>query len=135
MEMVSLDTRDMERGIDAVLRSAETRSRAFFEGAKAGAKAELRRYQKEHRGPDGEPWPASRKGKRRLLGRVPTAYSWTAADDGLVGEHKIPWGAAHHDGAVVGHGARLPARPFAGFTESFSGEIRKAWLAWVGKGW
>ncbi len=152
LDVVAIDTRDMERGVESVLESAETRSRTFFEGVKPTAKRELRRYTKERRGPDGQRWAprsqasierAKRGGKRKrydsqhedLLGDLATAYSWTADADGLVGEHKVPWGAAHHEGATVGRGAKLPARPFAGFSSQLSDEVREAWLAWVGKGW
>lgn len=150
MQLIDVDIRDMERGIEGVLRRAETRSRTFFEGMRAPARGELKRHQKERRGPDGEPWPSQarerdgrgrfvagkrRRGSRAPLGKLPGAYRWSADRDGLVGEHRVPWGSAHHEGAVVGHGARLPARPFAGFSADFSDEVREAWLSWTQRGW
>lgn len=152
LDVIRVDTRDMDRGVVAVLANAATRSPTFFEAMKPAARGELKRHKKMQRGPNGERW-ASRsrasiarakaegrtkrpKGPRtKLLGKVATAYSWTATKDGLVGEHKVPWAAVHHEGGTVGHGAQIPRRAFAAFGRTFSDDVREAWLAWVEKDW
>lgn len=52
----------------------------------------------------------------QLLGRIANSFridwdksSWTMASS-------IPWAGAHNEGATVGHGAKLPARPFLFWT-------------------
>jgi hypothetical protein len=49
---------------------------------------------------------------KKLLGRLPTAVSYTASATGVRGVSRAKWSAAQQDGATVGHGSRLPARPF-----------------------
>jgi hypothetical protein len=48
----------------------------------------------------------------RLLGKVPQSIFSTIARGLLTIESKIPWAGVHNEGATVGRGAEVPARPF-----------------------
>lgn len=57
----------------------------------------------------------------RLLGSLPnrTVKVFQLGGDGLVGESKVKWSGAQQDGARVGRGSRIPARPFLWFSDAF----------------
>lgn len=98
-------------------------------------KAPMRLDQKEHArakaGPEGgwSPRATSSEARRRnlpkrpskLLGRLPTAVSYKLEGTTLVGESRVAWSGVHQAGGTVGHGARLPARPFLWISDKFLG--------------
>jgi phage gpG-like protein len=55
---------------------------------------------------------AEQKASERLLGRIPSSMFSKVAKGTLTVDSKIPWAGAHNEGDTVGHGAKLPARPF-----------------------
>ena len=46
-----------------------------------------------------------------LLGKAATAWKSEVSDSHLRMTNQVPFAVAHHEGATVGHGAKLPARP------------------------
>lgn len=135
-----LDPREAFDGFDRMARRGRSLGGAFRK-----IKPMLRADQKEHAakasGPDG-PWPPrasstmarTRRGKRRHLGRrrrkssrrplgkIVTAVTFSASVRGAFGKSKIPWSDAHQDGARVGRGATLPARPFFYISDKLEAE-------------
>jgi len=135
LQVVEVDTRDMRRGVAAMLRRTRSAS-SFFRAAKTLAREEVKGHQRRRRGPGGEPWPARRRRMRRpVLGKLPGGYKWQANSDGVVGEQRIPWASVHHTGGTVGRGSVLPARPFAGFRDVFQKKLAEGWLAYVSEAW
>lgn len=107
---VHVDLRDVEKGIDAMANPS-----AIEAGLRA-VKRPLREDQRAHairnEGPEGR-WPARKaKSRRRLLGRLPTAVRIYAGRASVSAVSSVRWSAAHQEGATVGHGVKLPARPF-----------------------
>jgi phage gpG-like protein len=106
----SVDLRDVERGIDAM-----ANPRAVTKGLrdiKAPLRADQREHAKKNEGPDGGWAPRKAKSRRRLLGRLPGAVKVTMTSTSVSAVSSVRWSGAHQDGAVVGRGVRLPARPF-----------------------
>ncbi len=118
----TLDIRDVENGLDAMERRSHSLGTAFRE-----LKAPLRLDQKDHRkkrqGPSAAwaPAAASTRARRlsspkhrpsKLLGRLPGAVSYKADSTSVTGTSRVLWSGVHQDGGTVGHGSRLPARPF-----------------------
>lgn len=88
---------------------------------------------KRQEGPDG-PWPpkaastrgrqlkrasasARRKGRKppkrgskKLLGKLSTAFTVSFDRRELRAESKVPWSGVHQEGATVGRGSKIPAR-------------------------
>lgn len=52
-----------------------------------------------------------------LLGKIASSFKLTVENGTLVYGSTIPWSGAHNEGATVGNGADLKARPFAYLTE------------------
>ncbi len=117
---VTVDVGDVEKGLDATKRRVHALGPAF-----AQVKEPMRDDQKEHRkdkaGPESKwaPRAAStiasyrhRKHARALLGKLPTAVAYKASATGVTAESRAAWSDAHQEGAIVGHGARLPQRTF-----------------------
>lgn len=115
-----LDLGPVERAFSAM----ERRARALgpvFSSLKAPMRADQAEHQASQMGPDGK-WPVRSdatlekirsQGRRgRPLGRLPSSTSYSAGDFGVVGKSRVPWSGAHQDGARVGKGSVLPARPF-----------------------
>jgi phage gpG-like protein len=115
---VSIDIGDVEKGLDAMERRAHALAPAYAR-IKGLMKEDQRDHAKTQSGPEGK-WPARsaatrqhhRRLPRRILGKLPTAVAYRATATGAIGESRVKWGAAHQDGARVGRGSRLPARPF-----------------------
>lgn len=75
-------------------------------------RADQRDHARQQEGPDGK-WPKRKLGgRRRVLGKLPAAIKVTARGSMVSAVSRASWSGAHQDGAVVGRGARLPARPF-----------------------
>lgn len=80
-----------------------------------------REHAKKQEGPSG-PWApyasatktrtSGRKRRRRMLGRLSTANKTIIERKRMIMRSPIRWSGSHQDGDTVGHGARLPARPF-----------------------
>lgn len=144
--ITTVDFRDAFKGLDAMGK------RDVVLPAMRALKAPLRLDQREHAkaksGPDGGWAPraastlARHKYKPKLpsrqLGRLPTAVSYLANVHGVSGESRIPWSAVQQDGGTVGHGARLPARPFLWISEKLMAiavdEVSKAAVTAFGGG-
>lgn len=116
---VTFDFRDAFAGLSAL-------EHVHLGKAFQALKAPLRADQKEHAtskvGPEST-WPPRassttesyahrKKHPRKLMGKLPTAVSYAASGGGISATSRATWSEAHQTGAVVGHGARLPARPF-----------------------
>lgn len=118
----TLDPTDAVQGLDALERRSHALG-AAFRSLKQPLKLDQRDHAKQHMGPHG-PWVAQaastrarrlsspKHRPRRLLGRLPTAMDYRATATSVSGTSRVPWAAAHIDGARVGHGAKLPAREF-----------------------
>lgn len=117
---VHIDISGPLEGFDAMSR------KAVLGEAMKELKAPMKLDQKEHAkaksGPDGA-WPARaastlasyaahHRKPGKLLGRLPIAVSYRATLTSVIGESRVGWSQAHADGAIVGHGAKLPAREF-----------------------
>lgn len=131
MSDTDVDLRDVLDGIRDLGRVLERHGRDVFAEVAKDIKADMREQKRNRRSATGVGWPprapATRdrakrasKSKRRksasggLLGKLTTAWSSKADQDGLEMENQIPFATAHHEGATVGHGAKLPARPHLG---------------------
>ena len=144
-----IDLRDAEAGFRGMTRRAESRRRSFFESAKKPARDDLRQRQKDRRGPNGELWPsraastlerARRGGRKRskspsLLGRLPRIWKGQVSSDSLRMVNHARFAEVHDAGGTVGHGARLPARGFIGFTRGFIADVHETWAEFVLAGW
>jgi phage gpG-like protein len=97
--------------------------RAAFRDAVKPLRADQRAHAKAKMGPDAS-WPSrsplsraksgakARTRRRRLLGRLPTALMSKVSPTSLQLISRAKWSAVHMTGGRVGHGAKLPARPF-----------------------
>ena len=50
---------------------------------------------------------------RNMLGRLKTAWQWSAGRLYIEAKSRVEWAPAHNEGATVGHGAHVPQRKFA----------------------
>ncbi len=112
---------DVDKGLDATARRARALGPAFRD-----LKKPMREDQKDHgrrqRGPFGTwarrapstlaAYRARRKRIPRPLGKLLSAIQYKADAGGVSGESRVKWSLAHMDGATVGRGAKLKARPF-----------------------
>ena len=129
MSDTEVDLRDVLAGFDNMARVLDRHGRDLFAEVGRDIKADAREQKRERRGVGGESWapraPSTRErgkrgGKKRrssastgLLGKIPTAYKTTVDPGGVELVNQVPFAMAHHEGATVGHGAQLPARPHA----------------------
>ena len=124
MMEADFDLREVDRGFaELVRRGAEPR--ALFAELKPDLRADQIDHKKKQQGPEGR-WAAldpdtraRRPRARRLLGRLSSAVAYKAGRDALTATSRVKWSRAHQDGARVGNGARLPARPFLWFSSRF----------------
>lgn len=132
---VELDTRIDASDVLNGLRELERRGedlRPVLRRLKKPFKKDLREHQRRKEGPSG-PWEPRakqsrrRKGSkakkakrsRRVLGKLPGAVVVKHSHRSISGESKVPWAAAHQDGATVGRGVVLPSREFLFFSAPF----------------
>jgi hypothetical protein len=118
---VTVDLGDVGRGLEAMQRRGH-QLRPAFQALKTPLRLDQRDHAKKRQGPEvgWAPRAASTVARlrtggdrpKKLLGRLPTAVKYTADATGVRGISRAGWSAAQQDGAMVGHGARLPARPF-----------------------
>jgi hypothetical protein len=117
---VHIDLGDVQKGFDEMTR--KTVLLPVMQALKAPLRADQKDHAKAKSGPDA-PWAPraqstidARRGKRKLprklLGKLPTAVSYKATYNAVVGESRVPWSRVQAEGGIVGHGARLPAREF-----------------------
>ena len=122
-----VDLRDVFDGFQDVRQLLKRHGRDVFTEAKRAIKADMRDQKRNRRSATGVPWApraassrerAQRGGKKRrksastgLLGKIPTAWSSRVDEGGLEMRNRVSFAAAHHEGATVGRGAKLPARP------------------------
>ena len=148
MSQSRIDLDDVSEGLAALSRAATRRKREAFQELKPLAKADLRERGRSRTGPDGKAWapgaPASlrkaRRDRRRhrrpgTLGKLTTAWKSNIEPEQLRFVNAIDLAAIHHHGAIVGRGARNPARPFAGFSVEFSDRAAEIWADTVTGVW
>jgi hypothetical protein len=126
-----LDLGDVERGLEAMQRRAHQLGPAF-QRLKKPLRLDQRDHAKKRQGPDAlwAPRAASTAARlltgghrpKKLLGRLPTAVSYTANATGVAGVSRALWSAAQQDGATVGRGSRLSARPFLWISDDMLGK-------------
>jgi phage gpG-like protein len=124
----SFDLRDVVAGLDAMAGSG-----AVAEGLRRLRKplrADQRDHSKKAEGPDGR-WPArQQKGRRRLLGRLPSTVKITSNQSVLSAVSGVAWSAIHQEGGIANNGAKIPARPFLwisdGLLTQAAAELRDA---------
>ncbi len=149
------DTRKVDRGLEALaVKSGRVLPHLLAEFGKQ-IRRDLKAHQREQSGPDG-PWPKlspatvaqqrrrSKRGKggsSRPLRKLPTLVTARIIDGEALQVRPDPRvakiAAAHNFGAVVGHGARLPARDwfYVGdaviddFEQAIVGSLTEIWEA------
>lgn len=117
----TIDIGDVEKGLEAMERRARALGPAFVE-LKTPLRLDQRDHAKKRQGPESIWAPRAQStvarlatgGHRpkRLLGKLPGAVTYSADATGVRGVSRARWSAAQAEGASVGHGARLPSRPF-----------------------
>jgi phage gpG-like protein len=95
--------------------------RPAWKDARPVLRADQREHAKKQAGPEGA-WPArssstrvrsgNRRRARKMLGRLPTSVSMRGERQRMIMRSPVAWSGAHQEGDRVGHGARIPARPF-----------------------
>ena len=121
----TVDIGDVEEGLAAMERRAHALGPAFAE-VKALMKIDQRDHAKTRSGPEG-PWQARaastkehhKRLSRNVLGKLPTAIAYRSSSLGAFAESRVKWSLAQQEGARVGRGARLPARPFLYMSDPF----------------
>jgi phage gpG-like protein len=69
------------------------------------------------------------------LGKLTTAWKSKVEPEQLRFVNAIDYALVHHEGGRVGRGAKLPARPFAGFSQEFSQKAMAIWTETVIGAW
>jgi phage gpG-like protein len=140
--IATVDIADVERGLAAM----EHRSRTLgpvFTGLKKPLRDDQREHKKAKSGPE-SPWApraestkhgGTRKLARSLLGRLPSAVKYSSTPLSVVAESRVGWSEAHQEGATVGHGARLPARPFLWLSDKLLDIAAEALVAALERAW
>jgi phage gpG-like protein len=117
----TLDLGDVFRGLDAMARRGRALGPVFRE-LKKPLRADQKDHSKKREGPSAlwAPRAASTMARMRIgghrarkpLGRLTGAVSYFADATAVRGISRVLWSGIHQDGGTVGHGSRLPARPF-----------------------
>ena len=76
-----------------------------------------------------------RASKRNLLGKLPSAVTFRARKNSLLGVSKVAWSDIHNTGGRVGRGAVLPARPFLFVSDAFAKLAGERMAAFVVSEW
>jgi phage gpG-like protein len=134
-----LDDRDLQRAIDELGRRAE---QDWFRELAPLAREDQREHAQRQEGPTGrwaprDPDANARRPRRRrrVLGRLPGAIRVRVHPDAVEVASRVAWSAAHQEGDTVGHGARLPERPFLWWSEGFLKDAGAAALLYVMRDW
>jgi len=72
---------------------------------------------------------------KKILGRLPAAIVMTVGELFVRATSRVPWSGAHQKGGRVGHGARLPARPFLWLSDRVVNTATFVLSEYVVKGW
>lgn len=147
----TLELDDLQAGIFGILNQAERRARAFFMELKPGGRKDVKQHQKDRRG-ETSSWPPRatttrkrarhksktkrRKGARTSL-LVNLARTWKifTSVDHMKFVHRVTWSGVHDQGGKAGHGARMPRRQFAYWSNKFMDSAVRQYRAYVLKGW
>lgn len=149
MKVTRIDERDVQRGLNKMLRAGKNLS-PVFRALKKPFKTSIKQEARAMRGPDGG-WAkrkdstknrdrfkktttrkktgkskTSRRRKGRILGRMPNANFLQPGRKSFKATSKIAWSGVHQDGGKVGKGAILPKRTFLWFTEGFLSVTERA---------
>ncbi len=138
-----VDTRAVDRGLEALaVKSGRVLPHILGEFGKH-IRRDLKAHQRTQSGPDG-PWPKlspatvrkrrrakrGKGGSRRPLGKLPTLVTARIVDGEAIQVRPRPQvaklAAAHDQGAVVGHGARLPAREWFYVSDELLDDFERA---------
>ena len=128
MSGTDVDLSGVLAGINGVGQVLDKHGRDVFQETKKDIKADMREQKRTRTSATGIGWapraqstrdraqrastPKRRKSEGTgLLGKVVTAWSGQVDANGVDMENKVPFASAHHEGATVGNGAQLPARP------------------------
>ena len=130
----NFDMSDVLAGLEGIGEVLERYGRDIFREVAKDIKADMRDQKRNRRSVAGASWAprgqstreraqrASKPRRRKsaatgLLGRLTTAWQSRVDDSGLDMVNKVKFAVAHHEGATVGHGAQLPARPHLDVTQ------------------
>ena len=128
MSGTDVDLSDVLAGLQDLNGVLKKHGRDVFTEARKDIKADMREQKRNRTSATGIGWApraqstrdrAQRdsKTKRRksastgLLGKLTSAWSGKVEPGGVELENQVPFATAHHEGATIGHGAQLPARP------------------------
>ena len=75
------------------------------------------------------------RGGSQLLGQLPDTVVVRQRRGSLIARSPVPWSGAHNEGARVGRGSRLPARPFVFLSPEFLGRAEVELADHVVGGW
>lgn len=124
----TIDIGDVEKGIEAMERRGRTLHPAFSE-LKKPMRSDQKEHGKQQRGPFGtwarrasstiEAYRERRKRVPRPLGKLLSAVQTRANAWSVSVESRVAWSDAHQEGATVGRGVRLKARPFLWLSKKF----------------
>lgn len=117
MAQSDVDIRDVVKGLDRLRRVPDRDAAIFFRELKREARAELLSHRRDVQGRAKS--TVAKHGPGRKLGKVPSAYRWRADESGLDGLSRVPFSAVLDQGGVVGNRARVPARPYAFWSNGF----------------
>lgn len=142
---VKVDNRDLDKGLAAMA------DQGLVDAVARALKKPMRLDQRDHaakaEGPESKWAPrkrlgtkgkkAQRRNRRKLLGKLPRATIVFSRGGVVTAQSRAKFSAAHQDGATVGRGAKLPARPFLwisdGLETTAAVELQDAVLkAWGG---
>jgi phage gpG-like protein len=122
----SVDMRDVQLGFDSMDRRGR-QAAPFFREAGRDIRADVRGHQKAKQGTQGAWKPRAKPSKRRLLGKLATAWQVIADDGGVELINRAPLLAeVHNYGAPnTGRGGKssIPAREFAYVSDDLQQEI------------
>ncbi len=148
MDPADIELRDVSEGLAALFKNATRKKLAAFRALKAPAKRDLKARGETRTGPDGQRWPSSarssrikaRRGYRRNrrpgdLGKLPTAWKSFLEPEQLRFVNVLEYAVIHHEGGTGHRGAKIPARPYAGFSKEFADRALKTWAKMVTQDW
>lgn len=119
--------------------------RPAFKDARKPLRVDIKDHRAKQQGPDSTwaPRAAStatraRLGRgraRKLLGRLPTTLATKVARDRIRMTSRVAWAQVQQTGGRVGHGSKLPARPFLWASTAVVQAIRDRVLARLNELW
>jgi len=143
---IRLDLEDIYDGFDAMKRQARNLTKVW-QKLEPVAKRDQHEHARLQEGPDARWKPiakttrgqrlrsrrkaAAKRGKRipkrvtrKVLGKLPKAISIRFNRDTFLTISKVPWSAAHQEGATVGRGVQLPKREHVYFSAQMLDRVR-----------